>query len=371
MLLTLTLLACSAPDTTPAHSDGDTDPVPHTASTTGDTAPATEPECVDHADCDDGLACSDDRCDVDRCIHVPTGDCAWPASAPEDSILLAAGAPELQVSQSGADWDPVHRRLWLVQNSGPAAVWRLIETGPGTFAVDTVPSGGPAMWSGGFDDAEGITLVDPSEPDTVFLVIEGDEVIREYDLSGREADLVQEYDTSQWLPLLDRSGAEGITFVPDTALAEWGFTDANGDLAQSTLGMGGLLFVGHQNGGGVYAFDANRATGAVRFVGGYATARNDTSGLDFDPSTGRLYLWHGAGSRDLEVARLSSTPGATTGQPRRLVTEYVFDYPAPGNTEGVAVQTLEDCGSGGRGLFVIADDFGAGSIQLYPDWPCP
>ncbi|MEQ1503719.1 MAG: hypothetical protein ABMB14_15880, partial [Myxococcota bacterium] len=133
----------------------------------------------------------------------------------------------------------------------------------------------------------------------------------------------------------------------------------------SAGGMGGLFFVGHQSGGGVFVFDLG-LDGGVAFVGGYFTARDDTSGLSFDAGTNRLYVWHGE-SNDLEIVRLSSQP---TGSARALDTEYLFDWPGSDNIEGVAVFPVSDCGAHGlRRLALIEDDGYDESIRLFDDWP--
>jgi hypothetical protein len=192
-----------------------------------------------------------------------------------------------------------------------------------------------------------------------------------YDLAlAGVATEVARWDLSAWVAPVDRLGAEAIAFVPDAAIASWGFTDADGVARTSALGLGGLVLVGWQAGGQVHAFDLQPGGGGVTWVGTYVTARLETSGLHFDPETERLYLWHGGMMNDLEVARLSST---ALGPLRKLDTEYVFDFPASGNYEGVALLGTSDCGPDGRPLFVIQDGGMERSIQLYPDWTpgCP
>lgn len=361
----------SAPPPVPTAETGTT-PLP-----TGDTAPPTTAPTADTGcHCDDGLACSDDACDaLGRCVALPLYDCVWPATAPGYATFLGALDPDgdLMVSQSDAYWDAAGRRLWVLRNSGPEGIWRLREDGAGGWVIDADGAGATAEWKDlGLGDIEGITQIEPVARPTVVTVIDeelGHAVSYDLAVAGVATEVAR-WDLSAWVTPVDRAGAEAITFVPDAALASWGFTDAYGVARTSALGMGGLVFVGWQLGGMVFVFDLDPAGGAVTWVGTYETARAETSGLAFDADTGRLYLWHGAMVNDVEVARLSSSIGVIA---RKLDTEYVFDYPETGNVEGVVVLGTSDCGPTGRPLFVIQDGGMERSIQLYPDWNvgCP
>ncbi|MEQ1504885.1 MAG: hypothetical protein ABMB14_21805 [Myxococcota bacterium] len=357
--------------------DDDDDDTVVTTGTTADTATTPTGDTGDTAtddcpQCDDGLACSIDTCDADgACSYEPAYDCPWPALAVQ---WLLETEPALEVSLSGAAWDPVNHRLWVVRNSGGAAVWRLVQDAIGRWIVDEDTAHVRAEWLdvSGLSglDLESLTIPDPvGAPDVVYLMAEGDEQIVAFDLSvPGEAEPVGVWDTSPYLPLLDQLGSEGLTFVPDGALAAAGFVDGDGLPRVSAGGMGGLFFVGHQNGGKVYAFDLG-AFDTVAHVGTFDTARLDTSGLEFDAATNRLYLWHGV-TNTLEITRLTSSD--TGGTYRKLDTEYVFQHPSDMNLEGIAVTGGDDCADGTRSLFLIADDGGPASIQLYSDWPlCP
>jgi hypothetical protein len=94
------------------------------------------------------------------------------------------------------------------------------------------------------------------------------------------------------------------------------------------------MLVAHQNGGRVYAFDLGPAAGNARFVGAYRTSRGESSGLEFDRSTGLLHVWHNTGPNFLEVTRLSSR---VDGRERRLETVVEFAGPKGGNLEGIAI----------------------------------
>lgn len=384
VFLVVWLAGCNRSGTGTALDDGtwvpDTDPLPDTdtdAQTDTGSDSAGTAETADTGEtctCDDGLDCSTEACDpLGRCLVTPVSVCAWPAVAPEDATSLAGADPGLEENQSGATWNPVTRELWVVRNAGPSGIWRLVEDGPGSWVVDTDPDGEPAVWTD-VGDAESLVLVDPIGAPTLLHVLdEGEASIVAFDLTvaEEEPEPLRTWDLSSWLPDADPFGAEGLAFVQDDLLAAWDFVDGDGVPRASTLGMGGLMFVAHQNGGQVWVFDLAPESDAVVHVATFDTARSETSGLELDPSTGRLYLWHGENDNDLEVTRLSSTDRG--GRLRKLDTEYVFDHPGEGNLEGVALMGTGDCADGGRPLFLIEDDGGERSIELYPDWPigCP
>ena len=147
-------------------------------------------------------------------------------------------------------------------------------------------------------------------------MIEGEERIKAYDVSvGNGEILVGDWDTRPFLPRLGPAGSEGLTFVPDEALVRAGFVDLGGAPFTSRNGMGGVLMVGHQNGGGVFVFDCDPRDRDVHFVGQYRTAYSEIAGLEFDRSTGLLFVWHDENHHVLELIDLRSAPVA--GQPYR------------------------------------------------------
>jgi hypothetical protein len=234
----------------------------------------------------------------------------------------------------------------------------VVEDNNGSFQIDT-RDGNRGEWTN-FGDLEGVTQADYSE-DVVYLMIEGEERIKEYNVSiYGTATLNNNWDTRSFLPLDDASGAEGITFVPDSALSAAGFVDQNGNPYTSTQGMEGLMFVGHQNGGAIYVFDLNRDSGDFQFVGEYLTGRAETSGLEFDRSTGRLYIYHDAGIDILAVSDLTSTP--VSGLVRQFTIIKAYDGPSNANNEGIAVVPSEGAE---RSFFLTTDGGGARSLSWY------
>jgi len=148
-------------------------------------------------------------------------------------------------------------------------------------------------------------------------------------------------------------GPEGIAFVPNAWLAARGFVDAAGlprlGTPRAANGLGGLVLIGHQWTGFIYAFDLKLdADHAMNFVGIYDTgsSHDEIAGLEFDATNGLLYVFHGAGVNFLEVTDLSSTPAANGGANRVFLTR-AWTTPADGgaalNLEGLAVIPPEMC----------------------------
>lgn len=274
---------------------------------------------------------------------------------------------------SGAMWNPVTRRLWLVRNGPNAAtskIWAVRETAaPPGWAID-VQDGRRGEWTG-FGDLEAITFADFNSP-TAYLMIEGEELIKAFDLSTYGVAVpVRTWNTAPHLPRQGGDGSEGITFVPDAYLRAGGFTDGNGQPYVSRHGMGGLMLVGHQNGGRVYAFDLAPNSSEFTFVGAYLTSFSETAELFFDRSTGLLFIFHGAGFNTIEVTSLASFQ---QGAERRLEVRTIYDRPSGSptnaNLEGMAIQPNDECENGRRWLFLTQDDGAAVSLLWFRQFPC-
>jgi hypothetical protein len=253
--------------------------------------------------------------------------------------------------------------LWVVCN-GPARFWAVVEDGSGGWKVDT-KGGQRAEYDVG-GDTEGITQADPNE-DVVYIVDEP-AFIRAYDVStGRSPVLQTSWNILSYLPFSFGGGLgpEGLTFVPDAALSAAGFVDGNGQLRTSQNGMGGLMFVVHQDGGNLYVFDLDRTNGSYDFVGQYITSHGESSGLEFDRSSGKLYIWHNTNGNIIEVNDLTSVP--TSGVLRAMTTRALIQAPKGGNLEGIAC-TPE---SSGEGWWWFADDSNQNGQALawYQDFP--
>jgi len=279
----------------------------------------------------------------------------WPAEAAEDAINLTI--PLFAEDLSGAFWDDADASLWVA--SDDSKLWRLVGDGEGGFAID-------GFWAG-FGNLEGVTR--RGSANRVLTLIEDIGRIREWDLSDPLIpSLVTDWQTQD---ILGDEGGEGLTFVPDEHLAAAGFVDGDGARYTSTLGMEGLVFVGHQQLGQVFVFDLNPDTGDFLHVGTYraqsGVATVEAPGLEFDPSTGLLYALRG--SCCLTVHDLTSI--AAEGEEYRCLTTVAF-FDGPGmppdvnvpnkGYEGLALVPADACEEAGRAAFLTIDDGGPASL---------
>jgi hypothetical protein len=310
------------------------------------------------------------------------GELSWPAESMDQATnLTGIEGPvpnDFYQDLSGAFWNPVTRRLWVCRN-GPGGdnskMWVIKENGSGGYEID-YRAGNRGEWTG-FGDFEDLTQADLSA-DLVYTITEsdgrtafseGDARIREYDVAvyGTVA-LNRSWDITGYIPAYDgSSGAEGIAFIPDEYLQAAGFVDEAGNPYVSQNGMGGLMFVAHQNGGRLYAFDLNRSNGTFTYVGAYETGYSESCALAFDRSEGLLYVFHGADYNRTEVVTLGSS---LQGGERRLNQVMMYASPGTGNLEGIAVVSNADCAAGMREFFLAIDGGGATSLLRFAQFPC-
>lgn len=282
----------------------------------------------------------------------------WPGEVWTDSTILTQLDSDFQNNLSGAHWNETTRTLWVCLN-GPGKFWAITEDGNGGFEIDS-QNGHAAEWNAP-GDLEGITQVDLEDP-SVYVIAENEGIIRKYDVSVYgSAILERAWNISAFIPAYNgSSGPEGITFVPDEWLVLNGFVDANGQPYVSQNGMGGLMFVAHQNGGGVYAFDLDPASNALDFVGMYKTSRGESSGLEFDRSSGKLYIWHNTGSNFIEITDLTSYIAGNGQRTFSSIKEYTG--PKGGNLEGIA---LSPASSEDAWFFTTDDDNQQGAALMW------
>ncbi len=331
---------------------------------------SVDPGCSADEDCDDGQPCTEDRCEDGLCIHASTRVCDWPAEPTRDAEnLTSVGRGEFSSDLSGAFYNPRTDVLWVCRNNGPSTVWALERDDSGDWRI-AARGGRPAVWSH-FGDAEAITQADLADEDGVFVLDEARGTVRWVDLSvGGDVRERRRWDLSAHI---GGSGGEGMTFIPDAFLTAQGFVDGSGAPYVSRRGLGGLILVGHQGGGHVYAFDLDPDSDAFDLVGRYRSAAAETAGLEFDRSTGQLFLWHDADFDQLEVSWLSSH--AEESGERRLDTVARYDGPAPllfmsTNIEGIAIEPIEACTMGTRGFYFTIDGGRLWSLYRYARFPC-
>jgi len=235
---------------------------------------------------------------------------------------------------SGLHWNPLTQRLYLVQDDGRLRVLQY-NAGTGNFSAlanKAIP-GGP----------EGITQADFSANE-FYVIDENNYQIRKFSHNGNFSNIIE---ARHWnllqspspMPDTGNVGPEGICFVPDAALSAMGFvSEASGQPYISTKGMGGLLFIAHQNGGYLWVYDVNpEADNDFLYVGKYKTNRAESCDLAFDRSTNLLYVLHNIDSNYLEVTDLASS--VESGERKmHTVSEYFVANPTVNiNVEGVAI----------------------------------
>lgn len=245
----------------------------------------------------------------------------WPGESWEDALQLGDYADSFSNGDiSGAHWNHNTKTLWLSDNK-EEMIWSLVETSTG-FDVDK------SFYATG--DLEGITQ---AMDDSVIYVMDEDRYIRSFDTTAGNS--LTSWEIADYLPTSGSNGPEGITFVPDAWLSTSDFVDQYGArYAESQYDLGGIFLVAHQNGGALYAFDL-ASDGSVSFIGQYDTARNESSGLEFDRSTGILYISHNVDGNTLETTDLQTT---ALDDHRKFVTKVEFQAPNDSNLEGFALK---------------------------------
>lgn len=263
---------------------------------------------------------------------VARGQSAWPGETWQNSVNLTSIDPLFSANLSGDYWNEQTHRLWVCTNN-PGTVFCLRKKdGANSWLIDSI-GGVPCRYSIG-GDVESVCQA--NEGDSTFYVTEeASSSIKWYKVkSNGQFQLLRSFNTASYMPAYANGlGPEGLAFVPDHWLIRNGFVKSNGQLYTGGSAMGGLFFVAHQNGGQLYAFELSPSTGGVVFIGAYKTARTESSGLEFDRSTGHLFIWHNIGSNFIEVTNLRSSPSGTGRQIRKQVE---FNGPKSGNLEGIA-----------------------------------
>lgn len=271
-------------------------------------------------------------------ITIMCGQSPWPSGSWSSAVNLtgtmdAAGITDL----SGLHWNPLTNCLYCIQGDGHLRVLQLntVSNMFSQLASKVVPDG-----------PEGITQVSFSANE-FYTIDENNYEIRKFTHNASFANMTE---ARHWNLLASpspmtntgNSGPEGIVFVPDSFLTAAGFvSQATGTAYTSVKGMGGLMFVAHQDGGYIWVFDINpNVNNDFVYVGKYKTNRAESCDLSFDRSTGMLYILHNiTGNNKLEVTDLSTT--LLSGNQRKFVvkSEYYITNPGDGNDniEGIAI----------------------------------
>lgn len=259
----------------------------------------------------------------------------WPSETWNAAVnLTGVMDPNGLLELSGLHWNPLKNRLYVLHGNGRL---RVLQYDP---ASNSFTQSGNCTVSEG---PEGITQADLAANE-FYTVDENNYEIRRFSHSANfsTSTLINHWNllaSPSTMTNTGNTGPEGIAFVPDSFLTAKGFiSQSTGSPYTSQKGMGGLFFIAHQDGGYIWVFDVNPSVNNdFAFVGRYKTNRSESCDLEFDRSTGLLYILHNTGSNTLEVTDL--TTAAVTGG-RKFVTVKEYAVPNPsGNTniEGFAL----------------------------------
>jgi hypothetical protein len=259
----------------------------------------------------------------------------WPSVAWANTANLSGILSSSIVELSGLYWNNDTKRLLAVGDAGYfAALQYNGDTGQFTLIGSVKNSDGP----------EGITQVN-TKANEFYSIDENSYEIRKYSYNTSFTTVTK---LNSWnllvspSPMTDtgNTGPEGICFVPDSYLQKIGFvSSATGAVYTSKKGMGGLLFLAHQNGGYVWVFDINPdVNNDFFYVGKYKTNRSESCDLAFDNSTGLMYILHNLDDNYLEITDLKTS---VSGNVYTLTKqkEYFIPNPTSGSTniEGFAI----------------------------------
>ncbi|MFN8256345.1 MAG: T9SS type A sorting domain-containing protein [Bacteroidales bacterium] len=266
---------------------------------------------------------------------------AWPSENWEQATNLTLVMNQNGLNDlSGMHWNSLLNRLFMVQDNGKLRVLEL-NTGNNSFyqIANADINGGP----------EDITQADFSKQE-FFVVDENNYQIGKYVYN---ADFSSVSEVNSWNLLnppstmanTGNSGPEGIAFVPDEFLTAIGFiSEQTGNLYVSAKGMGGLMFVASQDFGLIWVFDLNpEVNDDFAFVGKYFTNKSESCDLEFDRSTGLLYILHNMWKSNpdnnfLEVTDLNTTSVNVSDRKFVKLNEYYISNPSSNaNIEGFAI----------------------------------
>lgn len=268
-------------------------------------------------------------------FHYVNAQTAWPseswtAAVNLTSVMSASGLTEL----SSLYWNSTTSRLYVSHGDGRLRVLQL-NTGTNTFSQigNVVVPAGP----------EGITQVNNSSNE-FYTIDEDNYQVRKFTHPANYSSVTLSkswnlLDTPSVMLNTGNTGPEGIAFIPDSFLTASGFvSQVTGLPYTSTKGMGGLIFIAHQDSGYIWAFDINpNVSNNFAYVGKYRTNKLESCDLAFDRTTGLLYILHNVGVNTLETTDLTSS--IVSGK-RKFTTrnEYVLSNPSGNiNIEGFAI----------------------------------
>lgn len=258
----------------------------------------------------------------------------WPSTTWNNAVNISSVLPTSAKELSGLYWNNELACLYAVGDEGSVY---LLELNKQTNIFKLI---GSATGIGG---PEGITQVGNNKNE-FYIIDENNYEIRKYNFKTNfnAVTLQKSWNLLQSPSVMTNTGntgPEGIAFIPDSYLQQIGFVSSStGKTYISTKGMGGLMFIAHQDGGYIWVFDVNpNVNNDFAYVGRYKTNRTESCDLSFDYSTGMLYILHNLDDNYLEVSNLATTKVSTEYQ-LNTVAEYPIPNPSGSiNIEGIAV----------------------------------
>ena len=259
---------------------------------------------------------------------------AWPGVQWASAVNLSAVYPSDAIGLSGMYWNSYTNRLYTIGDKGYFYALQYNKTTNAYTLIGTNSS---------MNGPEAVTMVNDSLNE-FYTIDENSYQIRKYTHAANFSTITMSkywYLLQSPSPMTDtgNTGPEGICFVPDKYLKRIGFISSKtGTTYTSTKGMGGLIFIAHQDGGYVWVFDVNPAvTNDFAYVGKYKTNETESCDAAFDRSTGLLYILHNTGDNYLEVTDMTTT--LVSGE-YKFATKKEFYIPNPSgsiNVEGFAL----------------------------------
>jgi hypothetical protein len=255
---------------------------------------------------------------------------SWTSAVNITPVISSSGIAEL----SGLYWNDELKRLYAVENKGSMRVLQMNASGSAFSLIGNISN---------LDSPEGITQVNNLATE-FFTINEATYEIRKYSHDSKfgNCKLMNSWDLlSSPSPMTDtdNDGPEGIAFVPDSYLREKSFlSSVTGKTYTSVKGMGGLMFIAHQKNGYVWVFDVNPlVSNDFAYVGKYKTNRKESCDINFNRSTGLLYILHNIDDNYLEVSDLSTTL-VSKEYKFNIINEYLIPNPSDNtNVEGFAI----------------------------------
>lgn len=264
--------------------------------------------------------------------QAPWPSSNWDVATNLTSIMGSNGVEGL----SGVHYNPTKKQLFLVQDGGRLRIIQWNEQSGNHLQLMDRNLGG---------DLEDVTQINDDENEFWVINEDGYKIERfQYSSNYSTFNSLHSWNLlSQAGGMIASSngGPEGICFVPDSYLEAAGFiSSSTGGAYTSQKGMGGLLFLAHQNGGQVWVYDVNKnVSNDFDLVGIYNTKREESCALSFDRSTGLLYILHNIDNNYLEVCTVGSS---VVGQNYTLnsLQEFHVSLPTNGgkNMEGIALK---------------------------------